>query len=348
MSRGGRYDRAGAGDLAQALAARAEDVCRKYLAKGRREGGYWMVGNRAGEAGSSLYVRLLDSPGKTAGKWTDAATGDHGDLLDIITTNCRTASFLETVREAHAFLGATPAPAGDVPRTRKAKAARWAHMAGVVYDRSRPAAGSLVETYLASRGILGAIPPALRFDPRCYQKPGNGMGKPVTWPAMIAAVTDTVDLRVAVHRTWLARDGSGQAPVDKPKKILGPALGHGVWLSRPGGSLFGGEGIETVLSLAMVAPRAGLVAATSAPLLGALILPAGTRRLYIIQDEDEAGERAATKLAERATVAGLWWRIFHPRANDLNDDLRLTGPGDIGERLLAILHRDDRELLGSA
>jgi hypothetical protein len=221
-------------------------------------------------------------------------------------------------------------------------------MADVVHARTVPATGCLVETYLASRGILGAIPPALRFDPRCFHARGLEAGKPVTWPAMIAAVSDTEGLRVAVHRTWLTRNGSGQALVDKPKKILVPALGHGVCLSDPGGSLFSGEGIETVLSLAMVAPRASLVAATSAPLLGALILPAGTRRLYIIQDEDEAGERAATKLAARATVAGLWWRIFHPRANDLNDDLRLTGPGDIGERLLAILHRDDREPLGSA
>ena len=34
--------------------------------------------------GRSLFVRLQDSPKGPAGKWTDAATGEHGDLLDII------------------------------------------------------------------------------------------------------------------------------------------------------------------------------------------------------------------------------------------------------------------------
>ncbi len=37
-----------------------------------------------------MYVRLTGpSSGKGArGKWTDAATGEHGDLLDVIRLQC--------------------------------------------------------------------------------------------------------------------------------------------------------------------------------------------------------------------------------------------------------------------
>src|SRR3546814_8207373 len=63
---------------------RAEAVCRHYLSRGRREGRYWIVGDVRNAAGRSMYVRLKDSPKGPAGKWTDAATGEHGDLLDVI------------------------------------------------------------------------------------------------------------------------------------------------------------------------------------------------------------------------------------------------------------------------
>ena len=57
-----------ANDVARALAARAEAVCRAYLPAGRRAGNYWQVGNVHGHPGQSLYVRLT---GPKAGHWTD-------------------------------------------------------------------------------------------------------------------------------------------------------------------------------------------------------------------------------------------------------------------------------------
>ena len=75
-----------AADLARRLARDAEAVCRHYLSNGRREGRYWIVGDVANTPGRSLFVRLTGPErGKgAAGKWTDAATGQHGDLLDLI------------------------------------------------------------------------------------------------------------------------------------------------------------------------------------------------------------------------------------------------------------------------
>ena len=63
--------------LARQLAQNAENVCRRYLSNGRRNGCFWLVGDVDNSKGRSLYVRLNGAeagPG-AAGKWTDAATG---------------------------------------------------------------------------------------------------------------------------------------------------------------------------------------------------------------------------------------------------------------------------------
>src|SRR5439155_722592 len=78
-----------AADLALRLARDAEAVCRHYLSNGCRSGRYWIAGDAMNTRGRSLYVRLQGpdyGPG-AAGKWTDAATGEHGDLLDLIARN---------------------------------------------------------------------------------------------------------------------------------------------------------------------------------------------------------------------------------------------------------------------
>ena len=55
--------------VAAALGARAEEVCRRYLPQGRKQGRYWTVGDVYGARGRSLFVRL--APPGVPGKWTD-------------------------------------------------------------------------------------------------------------------------------------------------------------------------------------------------------------------------------------------------------------------------------------
>ncbi|MCY4501094.1 MAG: DNA primase, partial [Alphaproteobacteria bacterium] len=62
--------------VAAALGARAEEVCRRYLPHGRKHGRYWTAGDIRGARGRSLFVRL--APPGVPGKWTDAATSEHG------------------------------------------------------------------------------------------------------------------------------------------------------------------------------------------------------------------------------------------------------------------------------
>ncbi|HUZ71530.1 MAG TPA: DNA primase, partial [Stellaceae bacterium] len=93
-----------ASELAHRLAREAEAVCRRYLSNGRREGRYWLVGDARNTPGRSMFVRLKESPKGPAGKWTDAATGEHGDLLDIIRESCGLLDFHDVADEARRFL----------------------------------------------------------------------------------------------------------------------------------------------------------------------------------------------------------------------------------------------------
>src|SRR5471030_1777687 len=95
-----------ASDLARRLALNAEPVCRHYLSNGRREGRYWLVGDVANTPGRSLFVRLTGpTSGKgAAGKWTDSATLQHGDLLDLIALNRGLDRLRDALDEARSFL----------------------------------------------------------------------------------------------------------------------------------------------------------------------------------------------------------------------------------------------------
>ena len=85
-------------EIAAALSTRAEDVCRRYLPRGRKQGRYWTVGDTSGAKGRSLFVRL--APPGIPGKWTDAATNEHGDLLDLIRLHTGGASLRHAMEEA--------------------------------------------------------------------------------------------------------------------------------------------------------------------------------------------------------------------------------------------------------
>ena len=136
-----------------------------------------------------------------------------------------------------------------------------------IWQSSQPAQGTPVETYLASRGIDLPPPDALRFHAG-LKHPSGGI-----WPAMVALVTSGADgTPLAIHRTFLARDGGGKAPVDPQKMMLGPCRGGAVRLADPGDVLMVGEGIETCLA-AMQATGHPAWAALSTSGLRALDLP---------------------------------------------------------------------------
>lgn len=145
-------------------------------------------------------------------------------------------------------------------------------------------------------------------------------------PALVALLTEiSTEEPISLHRTWLAQDGSGKAPIDTPRLLLKGHRKKGgvVRLSGSAGRQQGfAEGIETALSAIdkTVAAWATLDAGNLAamPVLPEIESP------WVFADNDEAGRKAARAFAERWTAAGREVRIYTPAqpGADLNDELR--------------------------
>jgi hypothetical protein len=185
-----------------------------------------------------------------------------------------------------------------------------------IWNSAAAAPGTLVETYLRSRGIQLSLPSRLRFNP-ALRHPGGE-----TWPAMVALVTRGSDnAPIGVHRTFLARDGVGKAPVDPSKMMLGLCGGGAVRLAPAESTLLVGEGIETCLS-AMQATGIPTWAALSTSGLRILELPTTIVKITVLADGDEAGEEAARSCAWRWRCEGREVRIARPpEGMDFNDML---------------------------
>ena len=332
-----------ASELSRRLAANAEAVCRHYLSNGYRQGRYWLVGDVGNTPGSSLYVRLHgpEAGRGAAGKWTDAATGEHGDLLDLIAANRRMDATRDVLDEARRFLrlpvpeaapAQSPAPAGSPEAARR------------LFAASQSIAGTIAETYLRERGITALRDcAALRFHPRCYYRqdgeiPGDAR---TNRPALVAAISDLGGTMTGAHRTWLDPSGRTKAPVETPRRAMGNLLGNAVRFGTALDVMAAGEGIETMLSLRSVMPTLPMAAALSANHLAALVLPSTLRRLYIARDNDPAGHRAAEVLTERAQGSGIEALVLAPTLGDFNDDLLGLGSDALGAALRVQLVPED-------
>jgi hypothetical protein len=315
-------------ELACRLAREAEAVCRHYLSNGRRHGNYWLVGDVENTPGRSMFVRLKggESGKGAAGKWTDGATADHGDLLDVIRGSCGLVDFHEVMDEARRFLSLPrPKPEPELLRQHARAPTGSPESARRLFAMSRSIAGTVVETYLRNRGITALHRTAnLRFHPRCYYRPDHD-APTQTWPAMIAAVTDFDGEITGAHRTWLDPSGEDKAPIDTPRRAMGQLLGNAVRFDMPQDVMAAGEGIETVLSLRYVMPDMPMAAALSAAHLAAILFPVTLRRLYTVRDNDAAGDGAAASLIDRAKALGIQAITLSPTLEDFNEDLRTLG-----------------------
>lgn len=315
-----------AATLAGALGERAEAVCRRYLPAGRRQGRYWVAGDVHGAKGRSLFVRL--GPPGVPGKWTDAATGEHGDLLDLLRAQLGTGGLRPALDEARAFL-ALPAPAPAADAGEESVSERIAR-ARRLWAACRPLAGTHAERYLHERTIARCGFAALRFHPRLHYRDEAGFRR---FPALVAAVTEPGGYVTGVHRTWLDPHRPAKAPVAAPRKTLGRTYGLAVRLGRPAGPLLVGEGLETVLSVLTAVPALAGAAALAAGSLGAFSPPRRVARLLIARDRDAEGEAAAERLAMRCAEAGIEATVLVPEGGDFNDDLRALGAGELARRV---------------
>lgn len=168
-----------------------------------------------------------------------------------------------------------------------------------IWARSIPIAGTLAETYLASRGLI-YDGDALRFYPG---------GR-----AMVALITDAITGEaIGIHRTFLDRDGNRTK-----KMMLGAAAGGVVRLSADDEVTSGlgiAEGIETALAV----PFRPVWACLSAGQLAAFPVLAGIEALTIFADQDKAGLDAANACGERWHAADREVTMAAPLQGDFAD-----------------------------
>jgi hypothetical protein len=157
-----------------------------------------------------------------------------------------------------------------------------------ILSEAKPAAGTLAETYLRRRAITLPAPPCLRFHSLLeHKETGSSF-----WPVMVAERTEVTGRVIALHRTYLKRDGSGKAPVKPERKDLGPMKGTAIRLAPVADELLIGEGIETTLSYMQMSGRPGW-AAGSTSAMKLLLLPARVKTVIILADGDAPGDEAA-------------------------------------------------------
>jgi hypothetical protein len=282
---------------------------------GRRGGGGWTAGCPAhDDRNPSLSIR--DVNGKVLVRCH--AGCDQRDLIAVL----QARGLWQTTGRA---LGIARNPRWRIAEEPNADALKRSAVALAIWQASQVAEGSLVATYLRSRGLHLPALPALRFHAG-LKHPSGGV-----WPAMLGLVTHgATGSPIAVHRTFLARNGGGKAPVDPAKMMLGPCRGGFVRLGEPGAVLMVGEGIETCLA-AMQATGNAAWAALSTSGLRSLDLPHDIREVIVLADGDEPGEAAAQDCARRWKREGRRVRIARPpKGMDFNDLLKARRPAFMG------------------
>ena len=256
--------------------------------------------------------------------------GDGGRLLAWCFGGCDSRDVFIELRRRALLDGRTTGYRRPSPQTLQREDVAQTARALAIWHEARPAAGTIVENYLGSRGILlDAWPAALRFHPAC-PRPRDEVGnlRPPL-PAMMAMVEHAQRGPVAVHATYLRPDGSGKADIPKKqqKASFGPIKGGAVRLGIPraGEWLAVGEGTETTLSVAAACAMPGW-AALSAGGIRSLVLSREATHVVICADHDASGvgERVARDAAARWLAEGRRVKLaLPPRAGiDFNDILR--------------------------
>lgn len=298
--------------IADELNARAESLAASLFPKARREGPHYRLGSIAGEAGQSLCITVA---GDKRGVWKDFASGEHGDMLDLVGQALYGGDRRAALGWARNWLGISatnPEPTRARPPAPKRATSpddsevKKRHRAQGMWLGAKPELrDTIADLYLKSRGLdlarLGRQPGCLRFDPACTHIDGDGLW--TQWPAMLASINGPDGGFAGVHRTFLAPDGSGKAPVEAPKLTLGRYVGGSIRLWRGktrkplrdaemGEPVVITEGIEDGLTVALEAPERRVLVAVSLANMAQLVLPPAIGEVTIMAQNDPPGSPA--------------------------------------------------------
>jgi hypothetical protein len=306
-------------------------LCQDLGLEGRPRGNVWQTRNprRADRHGGSFTVWIK---GASPGAWKDFASGDKGDVLDLVCylkgldrkeglAWCMDRYGLRRLdREARRRLEdeARAARRRIAEQEREQRNARRKR-AHLLFARAAPHVSDTVMAYLAWRGL--ALPATFearwcrsfeRFEWWPGRDPDTGERGP-EFPAMVWGFVDGDGKQQAVHITCLAPDGRGKAPVTSPKLIWPEHLGLVVRVARgetglsPEDAARAGqrspvvitEGIEDALTIANAAPELRVWCAGSLAGYGAIADHPCVSGFILARDNDW-GKPQAARLFDRA------------------------------------------------
>lgn len=249
-----------------------------------------------------------DGQGASFGDYRTGAAGHWSERDRRLMTPSEQAVFAAQVAKAKA-------------ERDKAQAERWTRnrpRIKALWDQgNKLVMGDPATLYLKRRGLAGIWPlsACLRYHLALpYWHDGEVIG---TYPAMLAKFRGADGRCVAIHQTYLTRDGR-KADVPSVKKMspaAGLLMGGCIPLADPFERVLGvAEGIETALC-AGAASGLHVVATYSASCMGGYEWPQGVGRLVIFADNDEngTGQAAAAKLERKARAAGLSVSVLMPQ-----------------------------------
>ena len=284
--------------------------------------------------GGTDRFRFDDKDGR--GTWfCSRCRPQFGDGFDLV-MNVQGCNFPEALLLVADALSEHPTcPAMTTPKPARSNGTSHVN----IWEATTPDTGRIA-AYLRNRGLSGVVPPSLRLHP-ALEYWADGVVS--TYPAIVAAVLNIQGDITGIHRTWLAQDGSGKAPVAEAKKSLGGLTGGTICLvpHKPGQPLILSEGIETGLAC-QEATGWPVWACVSAAGLEAVQLPAEATTIYVAVDLDrsETGEKSAAVLARRLKTEGRTVHLVTPR-----------GPipeNSKGDDWLDVFVRDGRETVKTA
>jgi hypothetical protein len=226
----------------------------------RRSGTVWSAKNpRRADRSAGSFTVWVGGGGHVAGAWKDWASGDAGDVVDLV-AYCRGWTRGEVLAWGEDRYGIRSMSAEERRRLQarqverkvaeqrddQARELKRREAAIRLFDRAVPRlTGTLVEVYAEARGTpLRAMPtlehqwfrfhPSLEWwegaerDPETGEKTRPGP----RFPALLSAMVDRVGTMRAVHCTFLSPDGRGKAPVDRPKLMFPRTEGLVIRVSR--------------------------------------------------------------------------------------------------------------------
>jgi putative DNA primase/helicase len=227
-----------------------------------------------------------------SGDWTCNSCG-HGSGMDLAMRYLKT-DFKGAAERIEAVIGEARMdrvkPKPDDKKLRAAMVDLW--------RKSVPIVGTVGEVYCCGvRGIPVPDPAVVRFVERCWYDRDH------EFPALVAKVVNTAGEGVNLHRTYLAPDGSGKAPVKEPRLTMRGTIPPGAAIRLyPAGETLGiAEGLENAASayLRFSIPTWSVLNTTG---IKNFVVPEGVKRLVIYGDCDRnfAGAAAAYVRANRA------------------------------------------------